>query len=105
MLSANARLKLQDIASRIAEHEEVSFEEMTYIQKCADHHHTAAEILRKARRRALLPKTEEGSLDEFMQIMDLGDPNPDNHLIGPQDPEDLLNWFRRRPTDDWRQRD
>ena len=105
MLSASVRLKLQDIASRISEHEEVSFEEMTFIQKWADHHQSAAEILRKARRRANCPKMEEGSLDEFMMIMDLGDPDPSNHLIGPQDPEDLLDWFRRDRTDDWRQRD
>jgi len=105
MLSAAVRLKLQDIASRIAEQEEVTFEEMTFAQKWADHHHTAAEILRKARRRAASPKMEEGSLDEFMMIMDLGDPDPSNHLIGPQHPEDLLNWFRRDRPDDWRQHD
>ena len=105
MLSASVRLKLQDIASRISEHEEVSFEEMTFAQKWADHHHTAAEILRKARRRAALPKPPEGSLDEFMQILDIGNVDPSDDLIGPQDPEDLLNWFRRKPTDDWRQRD
>lgn len=105
MLSAAVRLKLQDIASRIAEQEEVTFEEMTFAQKWADHHHTAAEILRKARRRAASPKMEEGSLDEFMMIMDLGDPDPSNHLIGPQDPDDLLNWFLRDRPDDWRQHD
>ena len=105
MLSAAVRLKLQNIASRIAEHEEVSFEEMQWATKWSDHNHSAAEIIRKARRRAMLPKMEEGSLDEFMMIMDLGDPDPSNHLQGPQDPEDLFNWFRRDRPDDWRQRD
>jgi hypothetical protein len=105
MLSASVRLRLQDIANRIAEHEEVSFEEMTYAQKWANHHQSAAEILRKARRRANCPKPPKGSLDEFLIDMDLGDPDPSNHLIGPQDPEDLVNWFRRDFTEDWRQRD
>jgi hypothetical protein len=51
MLSATVRLKLQDIASRISDHEEVSLEEMVLIQKWADHNHTAAEILNRARNR------------------------------------------------------
>jgi len=105
MLSTQTRLRLQDIASRIADHEEVSFEEMTFIQKFADHNTSAAEILRKARRKAMLGKESEGSLGHFLADMDLGYEDPSDHLIGPQDPEDLLNWFRRKRTDDWRQRD
>jgi len=95
MLSNEARLRLNDIASRIAEQEEVSFEEMVFIEKWASHNASAAEILRKARRRAALGKIEEGSLDAFMCDMDLGDPDPSNHLIGPQDPITLAEWFMR----------
>lgn len=105
MLSTQTRLKLQDIASRIAEHEQVSFEEMTFIQKHADHNTSAAEILRKARRKAMLGKESKGSLDHFLADMDLGYEDPSDHLTGPQDPEDLLNWFQQKKRDDWRQRD
>lgn len=105
MLSTATRLKLQDIADRIASHEVVSFEEMTFIQKHADHNTSAAEILRKARRKSMLGKGSEGSLDSFLADMDIGYEDPSDHLSGPQDPEDLLNWFKRNKKDDWRQRD
>lgn len=99
MLSTDVRLRLEFIADRIANHGEVSLAEMTFIQKWADHNRAAAEILRRARRTSIQGKPEEGSLDEFMNAMDLGDPDPSNHLIGPQNPEDLYNWFKRRPDE------
>ncbi len=105
MLSTKTRLMLQDIANRIATHEPVSFEEMMLIQKHADHNTSAAEILRKARRKSMLGKESEGSLDHFLADLDIGNEDPSDHLIGPQDPEDLLDWFRRKKPDDWRQRD
>jgi hypothetical protein len=37
--------------------------------------------------------------------MDLGDPDPSNHLIGPQNPVDLAEWFRQDKENDWRQHD
>ena len=40
-----------------------------------------------------------------MQGLDIGDPDPSNHLIGPQDPSTLAEWFRQYKSDDWRQRD
>jgi len=106
MLSTEIRLKLEDIAARIAGGLSVSFEEMTFAQKWADHNRSAATILRKARRRAMTGEPEKGSLDELMEGMDLGDPDPSNHLLGPQNPIDLANWFKRDDEDsDWRQHD
>jgi len=105
MLSTATRLKLQDIADRIASHEPVSFEEMQWATKWSQHNHAASEIIGKARRRAALPKSLEGGIDEFMCDMNLGEPDPSDHLIGPQSPEDLYNWFRKKRSDDWRQRD
>jgi len=99
MLSTDVRLRLEFIADRIANGGEVSLSEMTFIQKWADHNQSAATILRKARRTAIQGKSEAGSLDEFMNAMDLGDPDPSNHLVGPQNPEDLYNWFKRRPDE------
>ena len=99
MLSTDVRLRLEYIADRIANHAEVSLEDMTMIQKWADHNRHAAEILRRARREAIQGKPEPGSLDELMNALDLGDPDPSNHLIGPQNPEDLYNWFKRRPDE------
>lgn len=104
-ISNEARLRLTDIADRIAEHEEVSLEEMTYITKWAKHNRIAERILNQARRRANLGKTEPGSLDEFLNIMDLGDPDPSNHVTGFDNPDEIVNWFKRDLGDDWRRRD
>lgn len=105
MLSTETRLRLEDIAARIAGRLDVTLAEMQWAQKWSDHNRSAAAILRKARRRALTGEPEKGSLDELMEGLDLGDPDPSNHLIGPQNPIDLANWFKRDDGDDWRQHD
>lgn len=99
MLSTKTRLRLEDIAARIAGGLDVSFEEMTWAQKWADHHTSAARILNQARRKAIQGEPIPGSLDEFLNDLDLGDPDPQNHLIGPQDPIDLARWFTK--TENW----
>lgn len=105
MLSTQTRLRLEDIAARIAGGLNVTFEEMQWAQKWSEHNRSAAAILRKARRRAINGEPAEGSLDELMEGLDIGDPDPSNHLIGPQNPIDLANWFKRDDSDDWRQHD
>jgi hypothetical protein len=105
MLSTQTRLRLEDIAARIAGGLNVTFEEMQWAQKWADHNRSAASIMRKARRRAINGEPSEGSLDELMDGLDIGDPDPSNHLMGPQNPIDLANWFKRDDGEDWRQHD
>lgn len=105
MLSTETRLRLEDIAARIAGGLNVSLEEMQWATKWSEHNRSAAEILRRARRRAINGEPEKGSLDELLDGMDLGDPDPSNHLIGPQNPVDLAEWFRQDKENDWRQHD
>ena len=107
MLSTNTRLKLEDIAARIAGGLDVSLSEMQWATKWSQANRSAAAILRKARRRAIHGEPEKGSLDELMEGLDLGFPDPSDHLVGPQNPEDLYNFFKRDESDDsdWRQRD
>ena len=108
MISTQTRLRLEDIAARIAGGLNVSFEEMQWAQKWSDHNRSAAAILRKARRRAINGEPVAGSMDAFMEDMDLGFEDPEDHLIGPQDPVDLANWFKRDDVtgeSDWRTRD
>jgi hypothetical protein len=105
MLSTDTRRKLEDICTRIENHEEVSFEEMTFIQKWSDHNRIANRMLNQARRVAAMGKPESGSLDELLNDLDLGDPDPSNHLQGPQNPVDLAYWFMRDEREDWRQHD
>lgn len=99
MLSTDTRLRLEGIANRITRQEEVSFEEMTFIQKWAKHNRVAARILNQARREAIQGKPEPGSMDELLNDLDIGDPDPENHLVGPQDPIDLARWFTK--SDNW----
>ena len=105
MLSTNTRLKLEDIAARVAGGLNVTFEEMTWATKWSEANRSAAAIMRKARRRAINGEPAEGSLDQLMEGLDLGFPDHSDHLIGPQNPEDLYNWFKRNDSDDWRQHD
>jgi hypothetical protein len=105
MLSTDVRLRLAAICDRIANHSEVSFEEMTWAQKWADHNRVAQKMLSQARRVSAQGKPARGSLDELLNDLDLGNPDPSSHLVGPQDPIDLANWFLRDQRDDWRQRD
>jgi hypothetical protein len=105
MLSTTTRLRLEDIAARIAGGLNVTFEEMQWATKWSDANRSAAEILRRARRRAINGEPQRGSLDELIDGLDLGDPDPSNHLIGPQDPVDLAEWFRQDKENDWRQHD
>jgi len=104
MLSTEYRLRLEFICNRIVNGEEVNLEDMIWANKLAKANRSAGEMLRRARRTSL-NKTEEGSLDDFMNRMDLGDPDPSNHRTGFDGPEDIADWFSHERTDDWRQHD
>lgn len=105
MLSTEYRLRLEFICGRIAKQEEVQLEDMIWANKLAKANRSAGEMLRKARRTARNPDMQEGSLDSFMNAMDLGDPDPNNHRAGFSDADDIVEWFSQEKTDDWRQRD
>ena len=105
MLSTKMRLRLEFIASRIEKGEPVELTEMIWADKLAKANGSAGEILRRARRNALTGDNPEGGLDDFLNQMDLGDPDPGNHKRGFDSPEDIVEWFRQDKPDDWRTRD
>lgn len=105
MLSTQYRKRLESICSCIVEGRQVSLEDMIWADKLAKANGSAASILRKARREAQNPDIQEGSLDDFMNKMDLGDPDPSNHRSGFQSADEIVDWFTRDKPDDWRQRD
>jgi hypothetical protein len=105
MLSTQYRLRLEAICNKIAMHEEVSLEDMIWAEKLAKSNRSAATILRQARRRASNPNMQEGSLDDFMNALDLGDPDPSNHRTGFNGADDIIDFFTGDKPDDWRQRD
>jgi hypothetical protein len=103
MLSTNYRLRLEFICGRIANGEQVKLEDMIWAEKLGKANTSAREMLRKARRVANNP---EGSTDQFLNQLGLGDPDPSNHRTGFDSADDIANWFRRDDSSsDWRQRD
>ncbi len=105
MLSTQYRLRLEFICGRIINGEPVELADMIWADKLAKSNRSAGELLRKARRQALKPDMPEGGVDDFLNKMDLGDPNPNNHKGGFDGADDIAEWFRQDKTDDWRQRD
>ena len=105
MLSTDYRKRLEFICERIVAGAEVPLADMIWANKLAKANRSAGEILRRARRKAANPNMEEGGLDDFMNLMDLGDPDPSNHRSGFDSPVEIVEWFRQERTDDWRQHD
>jgi hypothetical protein len=94
MFSTEARLKLQGIANKIAKGEEVSLSESILIQKWADRHRSVYEMLRKAKRQAFYGEQPQSSLDQFLNDLNIGDPDPSNHRKNFDGPDDLGDFFR-----------
>lgn len=105
MLSTKLRLRLEFIASRIAKGEPVELSEMIWADKLAKANRSAGEILRRARRKAAMGDVPDGGLDDFLIQMDLGDPDPSNHMTSENGIDDIVDWFKQEKNDDWRQRD
>tara|TARA_B100000965_G_scaffold312789_1_gene272640 strand:+ start:356 stop:586 length:231 start_codon:yes stop_codon:yes gene_type:complete len=76
---------------------------MVWAQKLAKANTTANEMLKKARRQSS-QDIQEGSMDDFLNRMGLGDPDPSNHKTG-LDCDDITEWFHQDKPQDWRQRD
>ncbi len=104
MISTQYRLRMEFICKCIANGEEVKLDDMMWAQKLAKANTTANEMLRKARRQAI-NNIEEGTLDDFMNRMGIGEPDPSNHSKGFQNTDEIVQWFHQDRPDDWRQRD
>ena len=105
MLSTNYRLRLEFICKCIANGEEVKLEDIIWAEKLAKANTTAKDWLNKARRKAANPEMQEGDMDDFMNRMGLGDPDPSNHRMGFQSADEIVDWFKQDKSDDWRQHD
>ena len=105
MLSTQYRIRLEAICERIVKGESVELSEMIWAEKLAKANRSAATLLRQARRCASNPNMQEGGLDDFMNALDLGDPDPSNHRTGFNGADDMIDFFSGDKPDDWRQRD
>ena len=103
MLSTQYRLRLEGICKKIANNDVVELSDMIWAEKLAKSHTTARDWLNKARRQS--KGIEEGSMDDFMNKMGLGDPDPSNHRTGFSGADEIVDWFKQDKPDDWRQRD
>ena len=104
MLSTQYRLRLEFICKKIANKEEVQLEDMIWAEKLAKSHTTARDWLNKARRQAA-HDIQEGTMDDFMNKMGLGDPDPSNYKKGFSGADEIVEWFQQDKPDDGRQRD
>ena len=110
MLSTSYRVRLEKIAEKIANREEVSLEDMIWAEKLSKSNQSAASILRRARRKAANPDMTEDNLDGFLNALDLGDPDPTRHKTGFNSVDEIVDFFKREDTDEdsnntWRRRD
>ena len=108
MLSTQYRLRLQEICNKIVKHEEVSLEDMIWVEKLAKANRSAGTMLRQARRTAENPDMQEGDMDDFLNQLDIG--GLGNERLGKSgfdSVDDMIDWWTqgRDKPDDWRQRD
>tara|TARA_B100000609_G_C16804405_1_gene227814 strand:+ start:45 stop:344 length:300 start_codon:yes stop_codon:yes gene_type:complete len=99
MLSTQYRLRLEGICKDIASGTEVSLSDMIWAEKLSKANTSARGMLQKARRMNTDPT------DSFLNSLNLGDPDSNNHRRGFGDPQDIVDWFHQDRSDDWRQRD
>ena len=99
MLSTKYRLRLEFICKCIANNEEVKLDDMVWAQKLAKANTSAHEMLKKARRQSS-QNIEEGSMDDFMNRMGLGDPDPSNYKTGFGSADEIVDWFNQEKRDD-----
>jgi hypothetical protein len=105
MLSTAYRLRLEEICDKIVKGESVELSEMIWAEKLSKANRSAATLLRQARRRVANPDMQEGGLDDFMNALDLGDPDPSNHRSRFEGADDIVDFFSRDNEGDWKQRD
>jgi hypothetical protein len=108
MLSTAYRLRLEEICNRIAKHESVGLEDIMWAQKLSAHNAHAAKILRQARRAASTPTMQEGDMDDFLNQLDLGSPDPTRHKTGFDSVDEIVDFFKRdedENSEDRRRRD
>ena len=106
MLSTAYRLRLEEICNRIINQKEVSLEDIIWAEKLAQVNRSAGTLLRQARRKAENPDMQEGGLDDFLNQLDIGGIGHESKGVSGFDTvDDIIDFFRRDDSEDWKQRD
>ena len=95
MLTTSARLRIQEILTRISTGNEVTLEERIYINKYASSNQNVSAWLRKA---SYLQRKQvkSNATDELLNGLDLCSPDP--HSTYNPDQDDLGEWFSGAPS-------
>ena len=102
MLSTQYRLRVEAICDKIVKGETVELSEMIWVEKLAAANRSAATLLRQARRKAANPDMQEGDMDDFLNQLDLGHPDPTEHRTRFDGADDIADFFK---NDDGMRRD
>ncbi len=107
MLSTQYRLRLEGICRKIVLGETVELSDMIWAEKLAKANRSAATMMRQARRKAENPDMIDGSMDDFLNQLDLGGMGHERFgRRGFDNPDELHDWFKRDDDEtDWRTRD
>ncbi len=107
MLSTQYRLRLEDICRKIVLGESVELSDMIWAEKLAKANRSASTMLRQARRKAENPDMVDGSMDDFLNQLDIGGMGHERFgRRGFDNPDELHDWFKRDDDEtDWRTRD
>ena len=95
MLTTSARIRIQEILTRIAKGNEVTLEERIYINKYASRNQNVSAWLRKA---SYLQRNKHNSnpIDELINGLDLCSSDP--HSTYNPDQDDIGEWFSGAPS-------
>ena len=100
MLSTKYRLRLESICKSIAAGTEVSLEDMIWAEKLAKANTSARGMIKQARRIKTNPN------DSFLNNLNIGDSDSSGKQVrGFNGADDIVDWFKNKRSDDWRQRD
>lgn len=102
MLSTKIRLKVEFLCSRIEKGAPVGLEDMVWLNKWATSNRSVHNMVSRARRRAVNGLPEEGSLDELLDGLNLGEPDPAAHITGESSVDQIADFFH---APDWMRRD
>ncbi len=95
MLTTSARIRIQEILSRIANEKKVTLQERIYIYKYASNNQNVASWLRKALH-IQRNKVSSHPIDELINGLDLSSSDP-NATYNPNK-DDLGEWFSGAPS-------
>ena len=102
MLSTQTRLRVEFLCARIEAGENIEFNDMVWLEKWAHNNRSVHDMVNRARRRAINGVPLSGSMDEFLDHLNLGNVDPETHLTGDSNIDDIVDFFR---APGWTQRD